>query len=83
MNRIARIGGTPTALDRVVCAVAVRLTAQANEESFMLESIAVILVLLWLAGMVSAYTLGGFIHILLVLAVIVIAVRLIRGRPVA
>ncbi len=46
----------------------------------MLETIAVILIILWLLGMVSSYTLGGFIHILLVIAVIVIIVRGIQGR---
>lgn len=46
----------------------------------MLETIAIILVVLWLLGFVSSYTMGGFIHILLVLAVVVILVRLIRGR---
>jgi hypothetical protein len=46
----------------------------------MLETIAVVLVLLWLLGMVSSYTMGGFVHVLLVLAVIVIAVRLIQGK---
>jgi hypothetical protein len=46
----------------------------------MLWTIAVILVVLWLLGLVSSYTLGGFIHILLVLAVIVIALNLIQGR---
>ncbi len=46
----------------------------------MLETIAVILVILWLLGFVSAYTMGGFIHVLLVIAVVVILVRLIRGR---
>jgi len=46
----------------------------------MLETIAVVLVLLWLLGLVSSYTMGGFIHILLVIAVVVILVRLIRGR---
>ncbi|MBT9589387.1 MAG: lmo0937 family membrane protein [Thiobacillus sp.] len=44
----------------------------------MLETIAVILIILWLLGLVSAYTLGGFIHILLVIAVVVILLRLIR-----
>ena len=48
----------------------------------MLETIAVILVILWLLGLVSSYTLGGFIHILLVLAVVIILVRLIRGRGI-
>jgi hypothetical protein len=46
----------------------------------MLETIAVILVVLWLVGMVSSYTLGGFIHILLVIAVIIVIIRIIRGR---
>jgi hypothetical protein len=46
----------------------------------MLETIAVVLVLLWLLGLVSSYTMGGFIHILLVIAIVVILVRLIRGR---
>ncbi len=48
----------------------------------MLESIALILIILWILGLVSAYTLGGFIHILLVIAVIVIIVRVIQGRRV-
>jgi hypothetical protein len=48
----------------------------------MLETIAVILVVLWLLGMVTSYTLGGFIHLLLVLAVIAVLVRLVQGRPV-
>lgn len=46
----------------------------------MLWTIALILVVLWLLGMVSSYTLGGFVHILLVLAVIAVLVRLIQGR---
>jgi len=46
----------------------------------MLWTIAVVLVLLWILGMVSSYTLGGFVHLLLVLAVIAVAVRLIQGR---
>ena len=46
----------------------------------MLETVAVLLVVLWLLGLVTSYTLGGFIHILLVLAVVVILVRLISGR---
>lgn len=48
----------------------------------MLETIAVILIILWALGLVSSYTVGGFIHILLVLAVIVIIIRLLRGRGV-
>jgi hypothetical protein len=46
----------------------------------MLETIAIILVVLWLLGFVSSYTLGGFIHLLLVVAVVMILIRLIQGR---
>ncbi len=46
----------------------------------MLWTIAIILLILWLLGLVSSYTLGGFIHILLVLAIIVILIRVIQGR---
>jgi hypothetical protein len=46
----------------------------------MLTTIAVILLILWLLGFVTSYTMGGFIHILLVVAVIMILVRLIRGE---
>jgi hypothetical protein len=46
----------------------------------MLWTIAVILLVLWALGLVSAYTMGGFIHVLLVIAVVVILVRLIQGR---
>jgi len=46
----------------------------------MLETIAIVLVVLWLLGLVSSYTLGGFIHVLLVLAVVVIVLRVIQGR---
>ena len=46
----------------------------------MLYTIAVVLVLLWLLGFASAYTMGGLIHILLVIAVVVILVRVISGR---
>ncbi len=48
----------------------------------MLYTIAVVLVILWLLGMVSSYTLGGFIHILLVVALIMILVRFIQGKPI-
>ena len=46
----------------------------------MLYTIAIILLVLWLLGMVSAYTLNGFIHVLLVIAVVVVLVRVIQGR---
>jgi hypothetical protein len=53
-----------------------------KRRSKMLETIAVILVVLWLLGFVTSYTMGGFIHILLVIAVVVVLVRLIKGRRV-
>ena len=46
----------------------------------MLWTIAVILLVLWLLGLVSSYTMGGFIHILLVVAIVVVLVRVITGR---
>lgn len=46
----------------------------------MLETIAIVLLIFWLLGLVSSYTLGGFIHILLVLAILSVLLRLIRGR---
>ena len=46
----------------------------------MLWTIAVILIVLWLLGLVSSYTMGGFIHLLLVLAVVVVLVNIIQGR---
>ena len=48
----------------------------------MLETLIIILVLLWLLGLVSSYTLGGFLHILLVVALVLIVVRLATGRKV-
>jgi hypothetical protein len=48
----------------------------------MLETLAVVLVILWLLGVVTSYTLGGVIHILLVVAIVVILVRVIQGRRV-
>ena len=46
----------------------------------MLETIAVILIIFWLLGLVSSYTMGGFIHLLLVVAVVVILIRVLQGR---
>lgn len=46
----------------------------------MLWTIAIVLLILWILGFVSSYTMGGFIHILLVIAVVIILLRLIRGR---
>jgi hypothetical protein len=49
----------------------------------MLQTLAVILIALWLLGTVSSYTMGGFIHILLVVAIVLVLVRLIQGRRLA
>jgi len=46
----------------------------------MLWTIAIILIVLWVLGLVSSYTMGGFIHVLLVIAVVVIIINLVRGR---
>jgi hypothetical protein len=46
----------------------------------MLQTLAIILIVLWLLGLVSSYTMGGFIHVLLVIAIVVILVRVIQGR---
>ena len=48
----------------------------------MLETIAVLMIVLWLLGMVSSYTMGGLIHILLVIAIVVVLLRVIQGRRV-
>lgn len=48
----------------------------------MLETIAIVLLIMWALGLVSSYTLGGFIHILLVIAIAVILVRIIQGRRI-
>jgi hypothetical protein len=48
----------------------------------MLETIAIVLLALWLLGLVSSYTMGGFIHVLLVIAIVVILLRVIQGRRV-
>lgn len=48
----------------------------------MLTTIAIILIILWLLGVVTAYTMGGLIHILLVIAVVMVLIRIISGRKV-
>lgn len=48
----------------------------------MLYTVAVVLVILWLLGLVTSYTLGGFIHILVVIAIVVVLLRIISGRRV-
>src|SRR5436190_9841678 len=55
-------------------------TCDLTERNLMLWTIFVILLVLWLLGLVSSYTLGGFIHILLVIAIVVLILQLIQGR---
>jgi hypothetical protein len=57
-----------------------RCSHRPDEEGSMLWTIFVILLVLWLLGMVSSYTLGGFIHVLLVIAIVVVLFQLISGR---
>jgi hypothetical protein len=55
-----------------------------KEDKALLWTIFVVLLVLWLLGMVSSYTMGGFIHILLLLAIVVVLIRVIQGRrPIA
>lgn len=46
----------------------------------MLETIAIVLIILWLLGLISSYTMGGFIHLLLIIAIVVVLLRVIQGR---
>jgi len=57
-----------------------RFTNTLEGERNMLETIIVVLVILWLLGMVTSYTMGGLIHVLLVIAIIVVLLRVIQGR---
>ena len=69
------------ALARIVRAGDAREHGQ-NLGGSMLWTLAVVLIILWLLGSVTSYTMGGFIHILLVIAIVVILVRVIQGRKV-
>jgi Family of unknown function (DUF5670) len=60
--------------------MALAMLRTARRNTFMLETVAVVLLLLWALGLVTSYTLSGFIHILLVAAVVVVLVRVIQGR---
>ena len=66
--------GKATALERLIRLVKTR------RESDMLWTIFVVLLILWLLGVVSSYTVGGFIHLLLVLALVVLLINIIQGR---
>jgi hypothetical protein len=54
----------------------------ANGRTKMLETLAVVLILLWLLGFVTSYTMGGLIHILLIVALVVILIRFMQGRRI-
>jgi len=56
---------------------------QSTKENHMLYTLAVVLILLWLLGLVTSYTMGGFIHILLVVALIMVLVNFLSGRRAA
>jgi hypothetical protein len=58
------------------------LSWRMNEEYNMLYTIAVVLIVLWLLGLVTSYTMGGFVHVLLVIAVVMILVNIISGRRI-
>ena len=74
--RLKHFSGT----ERVHGCTATLRSGSHNKETEMLEAIAVVLLVLWLLGLVSSYTLGGFIHVLLVLAIVVILLRVVQGR---
>ena len=57
-----------------------RLHDSSTEEALMLWTIFVVLLVLWALGLVSSYTLGGYIHLLLVIAIAVVLIRIIQGR---
>jgi hypothetical protein len=57
-----------------------RFFSNSQEKVIMLYTIAVILLVLWLLGLVTSYTLGGFIHVLLILAIVAVVINLIQGR---
>jgi Family of unknown function (DUF5670) len=67
-------------LAAVVIGVAMMRASSGHQGVAMLWTIFVILIILWLLGMVSSYTLGGFIHVLLILAIAVVLINIIQGR---
>jgi hypothetical protein len=60
--------------------MAARCGLNQSEEGFMLYTIAVVMLVLWVLGLVSSYTMGGLVHILLVLAIIAVVVGVLQGR---
>ena len=85
-TRVAReIGGLAVTTNVCNEADIIHLVARTRRERqpSMLWTIALILLVLWVLGLVSSYTMGGFLHILLVLAIVVILIRVIQGRRIA
>ncbi len=80
LNVRNRVRNSPPTLTGEVMAVYEK--QRTAKEIVMLETIIVILVVMWLLGLVTSYTMGGLIHILLVIAVVVLLVRLIQGRRI-
>ena len=80
-NRLSPVGFQ--AIDEIVSWVTKPLPTRTDCEGDMLWTLFVVLLVLWLLGVVSSYTMGGFIHILLVLAVIALVFQLITGRRAA
>jgi Family of unknown function (DUF5670) len=58
------------------------LAYESEREAIMLWTVAVLLAVLWVLGLVTSYTMGGFIHVLIVLAVVAVVVQVIQGRRV-
>jgi Family of unknown function (DUF5670) len=73
----------PLGASRAAAGAPDRRPVATKKADAMLETLIVILVVLWLLGLVTSYTLGGFIHVLLVIAVIVLVLRLVQGRRIA
>ncbi len=72
-----------TNVSRSYCFIIVHITPlRTQQEDLMLYTIAVILIILWLLGIVTSYTMNGFIHVLLVIAIITVLLRVIRGENI-
>jgi len=69
--------GCPTAALNIASCLA---TKQEYADMNILETLAILLVIFWILGLVTSYTMGGFIHILLVIAIVMILIRVIQGR---
>jgi hypothetical protein len=67
-------------LERAVHTSSLAVALRLERKNIMLETLVVVLLVLWVLGLLTSYTLGGLIHILLVLAIVVVLVRVIQGR---